>query len=124
MSKEALGTNTFRFNICKGESVMNDAQPNYWRWSSANQAGPTQPVRSVRALTAGLLGVLACSVALLASPGIALAGSGPADGCEKGSEKASFNDRLVSTYKAYLKWDGDPADTPPNWQKGLQPPPT
>ena len=102
--------------------MMNDARPKCWPSTSDNQAGSTQPARSVRALTAGLLGALACSVALLASPGIALAQSGPADGCEKGSEKASFGDRFVSTYKDYLKWDGDPADTPPNWRKGLQPP--
>ena len=124
MNKEALGSNTFRFNICKGESVMNDAQLTFWRCSSDNEAGPTHPARSVRARTAGLLGALACSVALLASPGTALAASGPDEGCAKGSEKASFGDRLVSTYKDYLKWDGDPADTPPNWRKDVPPPPT
>jgi hypothetical protein len=52
----------------------------------------------------------------------ARADSGPAEGCAKGSEKLSFGDRFVDTYKDYLKWDGDPADAPQSWRKGLQPP--
>jgi hypothetical protein len=46
----------------------------------------------------------------------------PADGCAKDSGSQSFTSRFVDTYKDYLKWDGDPADTPPNWREGLQPP--
>ena len=71
--------------------------------------------RILPALAFALAGVLGVH-----SP--ARADSGPAEGCAKGSEKLSFGDRFVDTYKDYLKWDGDPADTPQSWRKGLQPP--
>jgi hypothetical protein len=51
-----------------------------------------------------------------------IAVAGPIDGCAKDSDKQGFGSRFVDTYKDYLKWDGDPADTPQSWRQGLQPP--
>ncbi len=57
--------------------------------------------------------------------GLALAAdSGPAEGCDKGSESKSFGDRFLSAYSSALKWDGYSPNDPPNWRKDLQPPPT
>ena len=56
-------------------------------------------------------------------PATPAAKGGAVAGCAPGSEKATLTDRFVSTYKDYLAWDGDPADTPPNWREGYAPPP-
>lgn len=63
------------------------------------------------------------AVGAIAACNIALAQSGPVEGCAAGSEKKSLSDRLVDTYGDYLKWNGDPADAAPTWRKGDQPPP-
>jgi hypothetical protein len=70
------------------------------------------------------LGLLAATAANSASAQTAAdAGSGPAAGCAAGSENQSFSDRFVSTYKDYLKWDGDPEGGEQSWRQGYAPPP-
>ena len=63
---------------------------------------------------------------------IALADSGPADGCSKGSESTSFWKRLSDSYKAHLFPDDPPAPAtdpsaadqdPPAYRNDLPPPP-
>jgi len=51
------------------------------------------------------------------------ASSGPVAGCAPGSEKQSFGNRFINTYKEYLDWNGDPADSPQTWRQGYAPPP-
>jgi hypothetical protein len=54
---------------------------------------------------------------------LAMADSGPAEGCAEGSASKSFSERFGDTYKDYLKWNGDPADAEPSWRKDYQAPP-
>lgn len=58
-----------------------------------------------------------------AVPATPAATGGAAAGCAAGSTRKSLADRFVGAYKDYLAWDGDPADTPPNWREGYAPPP-
>ncbi|PUA19327.1 outer membrane beta-barrel protein [Glaciimonas sp. PCH181] len=53
----------------------------------------------------------------------ATATGGAVEGSTPGSEKLSFSNRFLSTYKDYLNWNGDPAGAPQTWRKGYQPPP-
>lgn len=56
------------------------------------------------------------------APAVKPAG-GAAAGCAVGSAQRSLGDRLVSTYKDYLEWNGDAPDAPQTWREGYQPPP-
>ncbi len=60
---------------------------------------------------------------LIATSAASQAYAQAAEGCAAGSAQQSLSDRFVSTYKDYLAWNGDPADTPPNWREGYAPPP-
>jgi len=62
-------------------------------------------------------------LALLATSAANQAFAQAAEGCAANSAKQSLSDRFVSAYSDYLAWNGDPADTPPNWREGYQPPP-
>src|SRR5476651_1288322 len=57
------------------------------------------------------------------APATPVSTGGAAAGCAPGSAQQSLSERLAGTYKDYLAWDGDPADTPPNWREGYAPPP-
>ena len=74
------------------------------------------------------LGLLAMSAvhstfAQAVAPATPAATGGAAAGCAPGSAQQSLSQRFASSYKDYLAWNGDPADTPPNWREGYAPPP-
>lgn len=93
-----------------------------------NTVAKINTVRHQLALACAGLGLLAMTAAQpvfaqeVASSTPAATG-GAAAGSPPGSENLSFADRFVNTYKDYLNWNGDPADSAPTWRKGYQPPP-